>query len=550
LINPHFPWTSESRFYQMHLVIPNKLNVMGASIGGLPVVVMGFNWNLAWTHTSDASMHFTLFYLQIDPADPTRYIVDGQSRAMVKKTLSVEADNGIVTRDYYFTEHGPVIGKLLNIDLAWTNQEAYAFHDANFDNDRLAEQWWALDKAKSIAEFKGRIESIMGIPWVNTLATDKSGNVYFTDVTPVPNVSPAKAANCVPLLFQVLLQSLPLKGLYILSGDNSACNWDDDPTAPQKGIFPASMLPTLLRTDYVQNSNDSAWMTNPSQPMVGFPSNVSTDSSALNGRTRYALSQITARLNGSDGLPGNKFNIGSLQSFAFSNRSFFASVLLPDLKSACGSGGIVLLNDGSAIDIGKGCAVLNGWDGKAELTSVGWPLFEAWRLAMVASGVDYWAVAFDANDPVNTPRGLRLTDPVVFFTARQMLAQAMKTLDDKGLDYTKPWGQLQVAVRGDKRIPIHGGGSTADIYNDIESSAIGDGQFNVFRGSSVIFTVSYDGNSPKAQGFLTYSQSTNPASPHYGDQTERFSAKKWISYPFTEEEITADPKLSVKELWQ
>jgi acyl-homoserine-lactone acylase len=41
--NPHFPWVGTSRFYQMHLTIPGQMDVMGASIGWVSVVQIGFN---------------------------------------------------------------------------------------------------------------------------------------------------------------------------------------------------------------------------------------------------------------------------------------------------------------------------------------------------------------------------------------------------------------------------------------------------------------------------------------------------------------------------
>ena len=84
LANPHFPWEGRLRFYQLHLTIPGQLDVMGASLGGLPEVNIGFNQNVAWTHTVNTSAHFTLHALQLDPADPTRYIVDGQGRSMTR----------------------------------------------------------------------------------------------------------------------------------------------------------------------------------------------------------------------------------------------------------------------------------------------------------------------------------------------------------------------------------------------------------------------------------------------------------------------------------
>lgn len=539
LANPHFPWTTAMRFYQMHLTIPGQLDVMGASLYGFPGVNIGFNRNVAWTHTFNTSAHFTLFYLQLDPTNPTKYIVDGVSKPMTSVEYSVEVKTGatttdIVKRSYWFSEHGPLM--TLPGALEWTAGAAYALADANAGNDRMFEQWWAMNKAGSMAEFKTAIETTIGTPWVQTIATDKPGNSYYGNISPVPNVSAAKEAACVPAPFASLKDS----GIYVLAGNTAACAWDVVAGTPAPGIFPASSLPSLTRTDYVQNSNDSAWLTNRAAPMSGYPSIVSIDSTPQGARTRTGLTQIAARLAGTDGLPGNKFSMASLQSIAFSNRSWYASVLLADLKTACVGAGNVTLDDATAKNIAPGCAVINGWDGTANVTSIGWPLFHAWRTLMSASGNGFWTVPFSAADPVNTPRGLKVTDPAVLTLARKSLGQAMQTLEAGGIDYSLPWGQIQVAVRGSKRIPIPGG-DVSDIYNGLGSRPTGTGQLDVFFGSSTVMTVSFDSDVPKAQGFLTYSQSTNPASPHYSDQTERFSTLNWITFPFTDAAITADP---------
>ena len=42
-----------------------------------------------------------------------------------------------------------------------------------------------------------------------------------------------------------------------------------------------------------------------------------------------------------------------------------------------------------------------------------------------------------------------------------------------------------------------------------------------------------------ADTILTHSQSTDPASPHYGDQTREYSAKRWVRFPFCEDDIAA-----------
>src|SRR5258705_7768347 len=58
--SPHFPWLGVFRFYQLHLVIPGKLDAMGATPAGLPVFRIGHNANVAWTHTVNSSQHLTL----------------------------------------------------------------------------------------------------------------------------------------------------------------------------------------------------------------------------------------------------------------------------------------------------------------------------------------------------------------------------------------------------------------------------------------------------------------------------------------------------------
>ena len=44
---------------------------------------------------------------------------------------------------------------------------------------------------------------------------------------------------------------------------------------------------------------------------------------------------------------------------------------------------------------------------------------------------------------------------------------------------------------------------------------------------------------PRVAAMLTYSQSTNPDSPHFSDLTEKFSRKQWTEIPFEAKRIRA-----------
>src|SRR3546814_2947274 len=129
-------------------------------------------------------------------------------------------------------------------------------------------------------------------------------------------------------------------------------------------IVPGDRLPVLWRDDYVQNSNDSAWLSNPEAPLTGYPAIVSEEGVVQGGRTRMGIAQIEARLAGTDGRPGTTFDAATLRDIALSNRVFFGGLLREDIRTLCRVPGSVTIDD-AAIDLTTACATLTGWDGLA-----------------------------------------------------------------------------------------------------------------------------------------------------------------------------------------
>ena len=75
-----------------------------------------------------------------------------------------------------------------------------------------------------------------------------------------------------------------------------------------------------------------------------------------------------------------------------------------------------------------------------------------------------------------------------------------------------------------------------------------DGKREVVSGSSYLQIVTFDDKGPQAQGVLTFSLSSNPASNYAKDQTQAFSEKKLRSLPFTEAQIEADPHYQLQRI--
>ena len=129
---------------------------------------------------------------------------------------------------------------------------------------------------------------------------------------------------------------------------------------------------------------------------------------------------------------------------------------------------------------------------------------------------------------------------------RDALARAVLSQTAAGIPIDRPWYDIQLAVKN-VPLPIHGADGNLGNYNAIRSAPVGSrlpGARAVNYGTSYIQTVTWDEGGPKAGAFLTYSNSTDAASPYYADQTYRFYLKDWIRLPFTNDEVTTDPNFT------
>nr|WP_279635872.1 acylase [Pseudomonas daroniae] len=530
LANPHFPWFGGLRFYQMHLTIPGRLDVMGAALPGLPVVNIGFNRHLAWTHTVDSSSHFTLHRLALDPKDPSRYLFDGRSLPLTRTTLQVEvreADGSLSNErhDFYESRFGPLLNWPGKLD--WSHEQAFALQDVNLANTAVLEQWLAMNRATDVDGLRSTIEEHQGIPWVNTLAVDDQGQALYFNGSRIPHVPPQRLSICA-------LPALVAEGLPGLDGSRSECDWQNDPGAAAPGVVAGRHLPLLQREDFVQNSNDSAWLSNPQHPLSGFSPLISRDARPLGLRARYALEQLTRR-------GEQPFSEAFLKQLVDDNRVYQADLLLDDLLAFCAA-------RSSDAQLAPGCSALAAWNRKASLDAGAGFLYFQRFMAALGQDAALWREPFDPADPLSTPRGLAWQQPEVASRLAKALLQAIREVADSGLPAQATWGQVQGVQRGSTWIPIAGGDGRLGIYNAIQSEPQADGRLAVVSGSSYLQLVSFDDQGPVAQGLLAFSQSSDPASVHFKDQTELFNRQVWQRLPFTRGQIDADPELQVLEL--
>ena len=389
-----------------------------------------------------------------------------------------------------------------------------------------------MNRARSVQELRDAMGR-QGIPWVNTIAADRAGNALYADLSVVPDVSVEMLRRCAPSPRAAGL--LQAAGIPVLNGSRSDCAWNKDSAAAAPGLVPPARMPVVVTPDWVQNSNDSFWLSNPAirpsadvAPLVGrvnYPQRL---------RTRAGIAEIGARLAGQDGLPGNRMGVDEVRSVLFRNTNWAGRLVVDDLLTACRAGDASLSTAQR-----EGCAALSKWDKKNDAASVGAPLFrEFWRKAKEIPNV--WQQPFDVARPATTPSGLRLGDAAVRAAVFKALEDAVGVLKAAGFAADATLGATQFRMVGGQRVTIPGGDEFEGVLNKVETqgqAALSTGGYRVNYGSSYIQAVTFDAKGPLAYGLLTYGQGSSAESPFAYDQLPLFSRKEWVKLPFHKDDV-------------
>ncbi|MFB6842647.1 penicillin acylase family protein [Streptomyces sp. NPDC056361] len=528
--NPHYPWQGGRRFWQSQQTIPGELNVSGASLLGTTVVNIGFNDKVAWSHTVATGVPLNLHQLTLSPGDPTSYLVDGRPERMTARQVTVPVKDGApVTRTQWWTRYGPVVGGLgAQLPLPWTTTTAYALNDPNAANLRGSDTALGFGKARSTQDVADTLRRTQGLPWVNTVAADAAGHSFFSQAQVLPRITDELAQRCSTPLGRA---TYPASGVAVLDGARSDCALGSDPDAVQPGVFGPARMPVLRDTPYVENSNDSAWLTNADRPLTGYERIFGTIATPRSLRTRGGVEDVTA-MAARGGL-----TVADLQRQQFANRAPAGDLAAADVAAACPA---ALPDDPEA------CRVIGAWDRTVDTDSRGALLFDRFwrRFTGTVKPTDQWLVPFSATDPVRTPRTVNTAAPGF----AKALGDAVAELRAAGIPLDAPLGEHQFVVRNGQRIPVSGGTEALGVWNKTESawSAAGGGYVDVVHGTSHVQAVGWDGGRcPVARTLLSYSQSSDPSSPHSADQTRLYAAERWVTSRFCEKDILRSPALRV-----
>ena len=530
--NPHYPWDGVNRFYRTHFIIPDDINIVGISYIGMPMIRIGHNETLAWSNTVSTARRHGYYELTLNPDDPTQYRYEGAWIPMEKQDVAVSVmRDGLArseTRPLYSTRWGPLFE---SESFPWTRERAYALRTME-TGLRDPDQYMAVWRAKTVREMKAALARWQSFRF-NATAVDSTGEALYGDMGLIPNVTRDLAARCATSGFAK--DQWEKTRFPVLDGSRRACDWESDPDASAPGAVGAAAGPHQFRTDYVLQSNDSYWLTNMYAPITGLSPVFGDEATPRSLRTRAAHEQVERRMKGTDGIGAPKFDLETMKQVMLSNRHYGGELIRDDLVAACRAA--------NKPKLAPACDALAKWDLKVNLDSRGAHLF---HLFAEAGGIRF-KDAFDPNNAVHTPAKLDTGDARVIAA----LDAAVDKLAELKIPVDARLGDVQAETRNGKRIPVHGGAGPEGVFNviTVEDLEPEKGWTSIRHGASWIYAVEFTEQGPKSQGFLSYSQSTDPTSPHYSDQTELYSRKGWddLLWRDTDVEKATVSRLTISE---
>jgi penicillin amidase/acyl-homoserine-lactone acylase len=174
LVNSHQPYTGPVAWYEAVIETKQGWHVAGGFFPGSPFMLHGHNAHLGWANTVNNPNLSTVYQLSINPADQEQYKLDNAWKPFEKRTVHIRvkrADGGFDTmdRDVLRSVQGPVVR---------TDRGVFAVRYAGLDEVRQPEQYYKLNKARNLAEWKAAM-ALGVLPSINYVYADEKGNIGY-----------------------------------------------------------------------------------------------------------------------------------------------------------------------------------------------------------------------------------------------------------------------------------------------------------------------------------------------------------------------------------
>jgi len=485
LANPHLAWNWSNVFHEVHLSVPGKINVAGATLIGFPVVSIGFNEHLGWSHTVNTIDSDDVYELTLSRPDGMEYFYEGRLMPLKANEISVrvKTDQGVEVRKrrVLLSHYGPVIRVEGN--------KAYAYKSANLDLVNFLTQYNLMAKAANLDDFRSAL-NMQQLPMFSIAYADRAGNVFYVFNGRIP----------------IRAKGFDWEGS--VPGGRADTEWF--------AMHPLSELPQLLNpaSGYVQNCNDAPWYANLEQLIskASFKDYITLD--VLGARGQISLQFLS---------PKRTLTLEDVKQAKYNERELFADRVKSELIARAGS------QKAPSPELAEAAKVLEAWDNRVARESRGAVLFMRWWEQYSRGAKSLYKEPWSALAPMSTPRGLGDADRAV-----SELALAAAAIRKEYGTLSVPWGDIYRLRRGPVDEPV--GGAADGCFRSIRYRRDTDGKWIALGGDSYVLAVEFS-DPPAAFSVMAYSESADPRSRHFHDQSALFARESYKPLWFTEQDI-------------
>lgn len=494
------------RWYEAHLV-GSDLNIYGATLYGLPVLLQAHNETLGWGLTPNRA-DFADVYVEPLPGRAGRPGQMNRPRLDKRRLLylasrsqprsyQILTSQGLEDRstDYVPTEYGPIIGEY--------EGHPASLHCPALNDFGATSQFLAMARAQDFGEFADALR-MQSLPCFHLVYGDRDGNVFYRYNTmvgerevlqTVSDEDGEQEAKRVPINW-----SLPL------DRRNPRYRWGS--------IIPPDDLPGILNPEsgYVQACGNAPWGAAPRSDLKA------KDWLQLNARDvdSFRSKRVRHRLS------WGPHNFAATQSLAYDTQVSFALFAVPKLEEFAAP-----REDGSPVlgELGQQALdLLLEWGKTANATEPGMTLFATWMEA-------YTQLLLDETGQAPPLADFFLSDAVDPNQALRALENAAAQLDAAYGTIAVAWGNVHQFHRGERSIEADGGGPQDSLL--VLAGVPGpDGDRPVSYGAGFSMAVRF-GETVEAQSIVPFGAAERPDSPHFDDQMDRFLAKGFKNTVFS-----------------
>jgi penicillin amidase len=171
--DPHLEISLPPIWYEIHVVCPG-LNAVGASLPGVPLVIIGHNESIAWGMTNSGVDVQDLYVEKLNSSKDMYWENDQWKPLFIKEEkIKIRGEKEPERIEVSWTERGPVVSPVLGenekpISLSWTI----------YDGGRTMESFYFLNKAQNWQEFVDALK-LFDAPSQNFVYADKEGNIGY-----------------------------------------------------------------------------------------------------------------------------------------------------------------------------------------------------------------------------------------------------------------------------------------------------------------------------------------------------------------------------------